>query len=178
MAIVFLPNLFSHLKYCLFFMVSHLLCFISQLLLPNIFQEPSSIIELHEEERPSAALVPVPYTSFIALNMIKETLPVIEFRKYSRLQQGAVGDHDCAICLGSINGSEEIRELVNCNHVYHKECLDRWMDEGNNVTCPLCRLKLLPDDETYDHDGKDEKDPWRMERIAYLFGEDCLFHSF
>ncbi|GKU87851.1 hypothetical protein SLEP1_g2184 [Rubroshorea leprosula] len=158
-----------------FFRVSRLLWFQvikrSLVLFHNIYD--------YEEggRRPSPSLVPVPYMrgSCVVPNFIKQKLPVMEFRRYSGFRgDGHQADAVCAICLGCINGSEEIRELGNCNHVYHRECLDKWMDQGNG-TCPLCRLELLPADL---NEGQDLKDPWRMERMAYLFGEDCLFHTF
>ncbi|KAF5811974.1 putative transcription factor C2H2 family [Helianthus annuus] len=42
-----------------------------------------------------------------------------------------------------IAGCDLIREIVNCKHVFHRECLDKWVDVGQ-VNCPLCRSVLLP----------------------------------
>ncbi|KAJ4803694.1 RING-H2 finger protein ATL13 [Rhynchospora pubera] len=49
----------------------------------------------------------------------------------------------CAVCLGQLSSSHEVRELGNCSHLFHKECIDKWVDLGK-VTCPLCRALLLP----------------------------------
>ncbi|KAJ4777190.1 RING zinc finger protein-like [Rhynchospora pubera] len=35
------------------------------------------------------------------------------------------------------------RKHGNCSHLFHKECIDNWVDLGK-VTCPLCRALLLP----------------------------------
>ncbi|KAK4384778.1 E3 ubiquitin-protein ligase ATL41 [Sesamum angolense] len=76
-------------------------------------------------------------------------------------------DACCAVCLSSIEGWHKVRELGNCAHAFHVECLDGWADQGQE-TCPVCRAKLLAG-----HAHEDE-DPWRSERMVYLFGEDCM----
>ncbi|OVA04683.1 zinc finger protein [Macleaya cordata] len=67
--------------------------------------------------------------------------------------------------------SHEIRELSNCCHVFHRECLDMWIDQYH-LTCPLCRAKLVScqreDQIVYD----DEEDPWMVERMQYLYGDN------
>ncbi|XP_021692426.2 E3 ubiquitin-protein ligase RHA1B-like [Hevea brasiliensis] len=129
-------------------------------------------VEEAEENRPSPSMVPVPFISHVVSKLIKKKLPVIQFREFqSRMQ--ACDDEDsasCAICLSCIEIEEEIRLLANCRHVYHRECLDGWVEHGHG-TCPLCRTKLLPAQAA-------EIDPQREERIAYLFGEDYVFDSF
>ncbi|KAM7463613.1 hypothetical protein LguiA_031734 [Lonicera macranthoides] len=72
---------------------------------------------------------------------------------------------ECAICLNKLVYSDKMRELVNCSHVFHYNCLDEWMGKGQ-VTCPLCREDLVPN---FVEGGGD---PWRVQRIVYLFGED------
>ncbi|MBA0769349.1 hypothetical protein Gotri_018090, partial [Gossypium trilobum] len=51
----------------------------------------------------------------------------------------------CAVCLYEFEGGEEIRWLRNCRHVFHRACLDRWMDHDQK-TCPLCRTPFVPDE--------------------------------
>ncbi|XP_059627338.1 E3 ubiquitin-protein ligase RHA1B-like [Cornus florida] len=121
--------------------------------------------------RPSSLLVPVPVTSRIGVELIKKKLPVIEFGTFlERLDMRPEGCTECAICLSSLERCDEIRELFNCCHAFHRRCLDQWV-EKSHVTCPLCRSKLLP--HHWD-DGNGGDDPWRVERIAYLFGEDYV----
>ncbi|VVB08174.1 unnamed protein product [Arabis nemorensis] len=50
---------------------------------------------------------------------------------------------ECAICL--LEFEEEhilLRLLTTCYHVYHQECIDRWLE--SNKTCPVCRRNLDP----------------------------------
>ncbi|XP_057963049.1 uncharacterized protein LOC131154354 [Malania oleifera] len=49
---------------------------------------------------------------------------------------------ECAVCLCKIEEGEEIKEL-RCEHLFHSDCLDRWMGY-RNTTCPLCRDALGP----------------------------------
>eukprot|EP00746_Dinoflagellata_sp_MGD_P154600 gnl/MRDRNA2_/MRDRNA2_84921_c0_seq2.p1 gnl/MRDRNA2_/MRDRNA2_84921_c0~~gnl/MRDRNA2_/MRDRNA2_84921_c0_seq2.p1 ORF type:complete len:299 (+),score=31.33 gnl/MRDRNA2_/MRDRNA2_84921_c0_seq2:98-898(+) len=45
----------------------------------------------------------------------------------------------CAICCNELcKGDTCIR--TSCNHVFHKECMDMWMDR--KLECPLCRQKV------------------------------------
>ncbi|KAK1274230.1 E3 ubiquitin-protein ligase EL5 [Acorus gramineus] len=47
-------------------------------------------------------------------------------------------DDICAVCLCDFGGGVEQRRLTNCGHVFHRECLDRWVGHDRR-TCPLCR---------------------------------------
>lgn len=47
--------------------------------------------------------------------------------------------HTCAICLETVGRCKKFS--LNCNHVFHKQCLSRWIHKGND-TCPLCRGEL------------------------------------
>ncbi|WJX57573.1 RING-type E3 ubiquitin transferase [Trifolium repens] len=51
-------------------------------------------------------------------------------------------DVECSVCLCKIEEGDEIR-VLRCNHIYHTECLDKWIAFKNN-TCPLCRDSLVP----------------------------------
>lgn len=117
---------------------------------------------------------------------IKEQLPVMNFAEFTT-RAGIIrrknNDNDCdddkeeeeeaatcAVCLCSVQGHHEVRKLGNCNHVFHMGCLDSWVDLGQ-VTCPLCRSLLVPQEGK---DGKAGKDSWVVERISYLFSEDLV----
>lgn len=132
------------------------------------------------ENRPSASLVPVPV--FFMVQSVKNQLPVLQYsclvNRRSGSGSGSGGgtcDHadeddptSCIICMNCINRSDEVRELSSCNHVFHRDCLDSWIDHGN-MTCPLCKSKLLA---TQGSNSRFGNDPWRKERMIYLFGED------
>ncbi|MCD9639536.1 Homeobox protein B-H1 [Datura stramonium] len=71
--------------------------------------------------------------------LIREILPVV---KFSELVDPPVS---CAVCLYEFNGEDKIRRLPNCRHIFHRSCLDRWMDHDQR-TCPLCRTPFIPEE--------------------------------
>lgn len=46
---------------------------------------------------------------------------------------------ECSICLDVVENNELIK-LINCNHVFHKYCINEWKKINN--TCPLCRKNI------------------------------------
>uniref|UniRef100_A0A0E0E2L5 RING-type E3 ubiquitin transferase n=1 Tax=Oryza meridionalis TaxID=40149 RepID=A0A0E0E2L5_9ORYZ len=52
------------------------------------------------------------------------------------------GGRECAVCLGAVREGEMVRRLPACEHVYHADCIDRWL--AAHRTCPLCRRELDP----------------------------------
>ena len=47
----------------------------------------------------------------------------------------------CSICLDDYKEGETIIKL-NCNHIYHKKCLEKWLLK--NKTCPYCKTEIKP----------------------------------
>ena len=47
----------------------------------------------------------------------------------------------CEICHDTINNGDIIRIINICNHSFHQECIDAWLE--NNNTCPYCRGNVL-----------------------------------
>lgn len=93
------------------------------------------------------------------------------------------GDEVCAVCLDKLDSEskwdKQARELIHsCRHVFHKGCLDGWVGRGQ-WTCPVCRARLLGDQKEAPRkdveSGWRNWDPWRAERMIYLFGEDVSF---
>ncbi|XP_072974143.1 brassinosteroid-responsive RING protein 1-like [Typha angustifolia] len=83
----------------------------------------------------------------ITASTIKARLRVLNFE---RLPKGSCHEEEkeedvCAVCLGLLQARDEVRELGNCLHAFHKGCVDKWVDMGQ-VTCPLCRALLLPEE--------------------------------
>jgi len=50
----------------------------------------------------------------------------------------------CVICLADLREGDYTRELP-CPHIFHKKCIDRWLTMRQ--TCPICRTKVVQDDE-------------------------------
>ncbi|CAN8300884.1 unnamed protein product [Cochlearia groenlandica] len=123
----------------------------------------------------------------ISSQTIKESLSVTTFREATERSTESMSD-TCAVCLGDLEDGDEVRELRNCSHVFHRECIDRWLDyeccadnedgeEDNHRTCPLCRTPLLaassPSSPSSCGDWPAKNEPsWAVERLLYLFGDD------
>ena len=46
-------------------------------------------------------------------------------------------DEICAICLQSVEPGEEQATIRRCGHLYHRACIERWLDQHDR--CPKCR---------------------------------------
>ena len=55
----------------------------------------------------------------------------------------------CAICLGDIDHSDSEEPIVEtvCDHLFHEECLDEWMERS--ACCPYCRHILNDEFEVF-----------------------------
>ncbi|OVA14241.1 zinc finger protein [Macleaya cordata] len=52
------------------------------------------------------------------------------------------GGLQCIVCLCRLRDGDQVRKLA-CRHVFHKNCLDGWLFDHFNLTCPLCRSPLV-----------------------------------
>lgn len=46
----------------------------------------------------------------------------------------------CPICQSDVETNTEIIRQLKCNHVYHVDCIDKWLLFKNE--CPLCKFNL------------------------------------
>lgn len=49
-------------------------------------------------------------------------------------------DQFCAICQDCIQIDSDIVRELECNHIYHIECVDNWLIIKNE--CPMCKKKI------------------------------------
>lgn len=82
-------------------------------------------------------------------------------------------DLSCAVCLNNMRKSSKVWQLRNCSHVFHKQCLERWLSYDNRMTCPLCRAPLVTVSSSASPDAASQPS-WAVERMLYLFGDDLL----
>ena len=50
----------------------------------------------------------------------------------------------CLICQEDINFCHEEMSVLNCGHLFHKKCLQQWLD--TNSTCPECKSAVTTND--------------------------------
>ncbi|KAI3942727.1 hypothetical protein MKW92_053917 [Papaver armeniacum] len=75
---------------------------------------------------------------------VKRKLRVMEFGDFcrkSKKKKVEEADSICSICLDCLKTTDKIRELSRCSHVFHKGCLDKWIDR-HRFSCPYCRARL------------------------------------
>lgn len=79
------------------------------------------------------------------LIVLSEQLNLNRVFSYSYDCGGGGGDgssgSECVVCLSALREGEQVRRLA-CRHVFHKGCLDGWL-EHFNFNCPLCRAPLV-----------------------------------
>ncbi|XP_074555930.1 E3 ubiquitin-protein ligase ATL31-like [Curcuma longa] len=68
-----------------------------------------------------------------------ETFPTMVYSEVKWLKAGN-GALECAVCLCEFEDDEALRLLHHCNHVFHLDCIDAWLEA--HVTCPVCRANL------------------------------------
>ncbi|OWM84079.1 E3 ubiquitin-protein ligase RHA2A [Punica granatum] len=141
---------------------------------------------------------PAPSASKVSARRIRQNLALTNYGDIMvRHGHGRPGCETCAVCLSLLGEADEVRELRNCSHVFHRECIDRWVDHdrpddldlgrdcddgdddensSNHRSCPLCRAPLLAPSQWVDRWAQPDPEPsWAVERILYLFGDDLLY---
>lgn len=89
-----------------------------------------TVAHARSSERPNRGLHPTVIAS----------LPVFVFKGED--DATATSTTECAVCLSMIENEEMARLLPNCKHVFHAECVDKWL--GSHSTCPICRTEAEP----------------------------------
>ena len=50
-------------------------------------------------------------------------------------------DHECSVCLLPIDDAETGCKVIRCQHIFHRECITRWVNNFSR-SCPNCRQLL------------------------------------
>jgi len=50
-------------------------------------------------------------------------------------------DNICCICLDEIKKVDKISRL-NCKHIFHHKCINKWYQISENASCPVCRGEI------------------------------------
>ncbi|KAG6500006.1 brassinosteroid-responsive RING protein 1-like [Zingiber officinale] len=98
---------------------------------------------------------------------IQEALPAVRYGELGEFEEEGGGGSGCVVCLCEFEAEAEVRRLKSCRHVFHRVCLDRWLEHGPQ-TCPLCRALLLPEE------AKVEEQMWIDAGLWELYLEDLV----
>ena len=66
-------------------------------------------------------------------------LPIFLFKQ---LDVETAESTECSVCLSSLEDGDMARVLPNCKHIFHSECIDKWL--ASQPTCPVCRAEAEP----------------------------------
>eukprot|EP00854_Cymbomonas_tetramitiformis_P006858 gene6858-8192_t len=75
--------------------------------------------------------------------LTEEQIDALPHRRLTEQEITSMDDAACVICIEDMEAGEQARELP-CTHVFHTECIDRWL--LLNSTCPRCRESLTESD--------------------------------
>ncbi|CAN4108703.1 unnamed protein product [Withania somnifera] len=70
-----------------------------------------------------------------------ETFPIFTYAEVKEHHVGK-GALECAVCLNEFEDDETLRLIPKCDHVFHPQCIDAWLQSHD--TCPVCRSNLNP----------------------------------
>ena len=62
-------------------------------------------------------------------------------RSKTKVEKAEVESEMCSICRVDIKNGDIIRKINHCEHFFHIECIDRWLEDQKK--CPHCRYNLL-----------------------------------
>ncbi|KAK2372110.1 brassinosteroid-responsive RING protein [Trifolium repens] len=126
--------------------------FPTEIVLPKVFVQLLSVLSFIRKiiailffyiglnsEFPFSETIPE-FSPVNPLILIREILPVV---KFSELAVVEYLPESCTVCLSEFKAEDEIQRLINCRHIFHRNCIDRWMGY-DHITCPLCRTMILP----------------------------------
>ncbi|XP_028774703.1 probable E3 ubiquitin-protein ligase RHA4A [Neltuma alba] len=66
-----------------------------------------------------------------------DTLPKVLFDEELKEK-----DSQCCVCLGEFEMKEDVLQIPQCKHVFHRDCIYHWLH--SHSTCPLCRCCIIP----------------------------------
>lgn len=97
-----------------------------------------SILRARHDEDPFIAFSPAMWNRGLDESVIRK-IPTFQFMK------GEEGCEDqsvygCVVCLIEFKEHDVLKVLPNCNHAFHLDCIDIWLQTNSN--CPLCRSSI------------------------------------
>ena len=79
----------------------------------------------------------------------KDEVSKLKTVKYKK-KEGSTPE-ECSVCKMDFDDGDDVK-IMPCEHQYHIECIDKWLEMSN--FCPLCRYELKTDDDDYEKSKK------------------------
>ncbi len=82
-----------------------------------------------------------PGSDSVHLERRKSQIKNIQYKKVK--ERDSLTEVQCPICIENFSLGE-YHKTLNCQHVFHKKCIDRWFKRDHS-DCPMCRTKIIFD---------------------------------
>ena len=46
-------------------------------------------------------------------------------------------NNECIICLEPMVINDKVK-ILECGHMYHYDCINKWIEKKGKINCPLC----------------------------------------
>ncbi|XP_022641294.1 RING-H2 finger protein ATL16 [Vigna radiata var. radiata] len=96
-----------------------------------------SLLRIRHNEDPFIAFSPAMWNRGLDESVIRE-IPTFQFIKGEEGEDQSV--YGCVVCLAEFKEHDVLKVLPNCNHAFHLDCIDVWLQANSN--CPLCRSSI------------------------------------
>ena len=96
------------------------------------------LMELHEQDNARKTMDVTTHQSLGGERKIEKK------RLSETKEKEAEGEEDassCCICMAEYVQGDVVRELQQCGHTFHKDCIDYWLSTSSN-TCPIDRKEI------------------------------------
>lgn len=137
---LFIPNLIIQ---TLTLLISIYTTIFKHLHQPNLSSQPDPLIQ----------------SQSLSAILLRELLPVVKFSDV---------EDSCVVCLSEFDACDEIRGMTNCKHVFHRWCIDQWIEHGRK-NCPVCRTVFVHQD--YLVDNSLNEDLWMASGIHDYYAD-------
>ncbi|XP_027351624.1 E3 ubiquitin-protein ligase RHA1B-like [Abrus precatorius] len=154
---VIVPRVFLHLVTLLAFLRSLVSSLFRLLRLSDLLDTDVAAASWPETHAPR------PHAPTLSALLIREFLPVATYGVVAGDSPAAA----CAVCLSEFWAEEEIRCMANCKHIFHRACVDRWIDHDQK-TCPLCRTPFVPHHKVHDYNQR----LWAASGVSHFYEDD------
>lgn len=127
-----------------------------------------SILRARHDEDPFIALSPSTWNRGLDESVIRE-IPTFQFiRGEGGGDQSVYG---CVVCLTEFQEQDVLKVLPNCNHAFHLDCIDIWLQ--SNANCPLCRSSISGNTHSaFDHIIAPSSSPQDSQLLSTNMGSD------
>ena len=118
--------------------------------LNRIMLEPLLGQEIGDESGENNEFLPFP--NFLEIPNLKELNedlgPPMTFKQIEKLPVGKyprkdIYDEKCILCRFNICFNDSITKLVQCQHIFHSECLGNFLINKQASKCPICKVSLI-----------------------------------